>query len=33
MDGVVGLLMVLALLGLGVTATMNRIEKSLLAWQ
>jgi NitT/TauT family transport system permease protein len=33
MDGVMGLLLVLALLGLAVTAAMNRMEKSLLAWQ
>jgi ABC-type nitrate/sulfonate/bicarbonate transport system permease component len=33
MDGVMGLLVLLALLGLGVTAVMNRIERSLLAWQ
>jgi NitT/TauT family transport system permease protein len=33
MDGVMGLLFLLALLGLGVTALMNRLERSLLAWQ
>jgi NitT/TauT family transport system permease protein len=33
MDGVMGLLLVLALLGLTVTGVMNRMEKSLLAWQ
>jgi NitT/TauT family transport system permease protein len=33
MDGVMGLLLVLALFGLSVTATMNRWERSLLAWQ
>ncbi len=33
MDGVMGLLLVLALLGLSVTAAMNRMERSLLAWQ
>jgi NitT/TauT family transport system permease protein len=33
MDGVIGPLLVLALLGLSVTAVMNRAEKSLLAWQ
>jgi hypothetical protein len=32
-DGVMGLLLVLALLGLSVTAAMNRMEKSLLAWR
>jgi NitT/TauT family transport system permease protein len=33
MDGVMGLLLVLALFGLSVTAVMNRLERSLLAWQ
>jgi NitT/TauT family transport system permease protein len=33
MDGVMGLLLVLALFGLSVTAAMNRLERSLLAWQ
>ncbi len=33
MDGVMGLLFLLALLGLGVTAIMNRLERSLLDWQ
>lgn len=33
MDGVMALLFLLALLGLGVTAIMNRIERALLAWQ
>lgn len=33
MDGVMGLLLLLALLGLGVTALMNRIERKLLDWQ
>lgn len=33
MDGVMGILMLLALLGLSITAAMNRIEKKLLAWQ
>jgi NitT/TauT family transport system permease protein len=33
MDGVMGLLLVLALFGLTVTAAMNRLERSLLAWQ
>lgn len=33
MDGVMALLFLLALLGLGVTAIMNRIERSLLSWQ
>ena len=33
MDGVMGLLLLLALLGLGVTALMNRIERKLLNWQ
>jgi hypothetical protein len=33
MDGVMGLLLLLALLGLGVTAVMNKLERALLAWQ
>ena len=33
MDGVMGLLFLLALLGLGVTTLMNRLEQSLLDWQ
>lgn len=33
MDGVMALLFLLALLGLSVTAIMNRIERALLAWQ
>lgn len=33
MDGVMGLLVLLAGLGLGVTALMNRIERALLDWQ
>ena len=33
MDGVMGLLLLLALLGLGVTALMNRIERALLFWR
>jgi NitT/TauT family transport system permease protein len=33
MDGVMALLFLLALLGLGVTAIMNRIERALLRWQ
>lgn len=33
MDGVLGLLLVLALLGLGVTAFMDALEKRLLSWQ
>jgi len=33
MDGVMGLLALLAGLGLGVTTVMNRIERSLLDWQ
>ncbi len=33
MDGVMALLFLLALLGLGVTAIMNRIERALLSWQ
>lgn len=33
MDGVMGLLLLLALLGLAVTTLMNRLERSLLDWQ
>ena len=33
MDGLMGILLVLALLGLGVTAVMNRLERALLDWQ
>lgn len=33
MDGVMGLLFLLALLGLVVTSSMNRLERSLLHWQ
>jgi NitT/TauT family transport system permease protein len=33
MDGVMGILFLLAFLGLGVTTLMNRLERSLLAWQ
>ncbi len=33
MDGVMGLLFLLAFLGLGVTTLMNRLERSLLDWQ
>lgn len=33
MDGVLGLLLVLALLGLSVTASMDALEKRLLNWQ
>jgi NitT/TauT family transport system permease protein len=33
MDGVMGLLLLLALLGLGVTTLMNRLEQSLLDWR
>ena len=33
MDGVMGLLFLLALIGLGVTTLMNRLERSLLDWQ
>jgi NitT/TauT family transport system permease protein len=33
MDGVMALLFLLALLGLAVTAVMNRIERALLSWQ
>jgi NitT/TauT family transport system permease protein len=33
MDGVMGLLFLLALIGLGITAIMNRLERSLLDWQ
>jgi len=33
MDGVMALLFLLALLGLSVTAIMNRIERALLSWQ
>lgn len=33
MDGVMGLLFLLAFLGLGVTTLMNRLERWLLAWQ
>jgi NitT/TauT family transport system permease protein len=33
MDGVMGLLLLLALLGLVVTTLMNRLERSLLEWQ
>jgi NitT/TauT family transport system permease protein len=33
MDGVMGLLFLLALLGLAVTTLMNRLERSLLDWQ
>lgn len=33
MNGVMGLLLVLALLGMGVTASMNALEKRLLRWQ
>ncbi|MBN9090486.1 MAG: ABC transporter permease [Reyranella sp.] len=33
MDGVMGLLFLLAFLGLGVTLLMNRLERRLLAWQ
>lgn len=33
MDGVMAILLLLALLGLGVTSLMNRLERSLLAWQ
>lgn len=33
MDGVMALLFLLALLGLAVTAIMNRVERALLAWQ
>lgn len=33
MDGVMGILILLALLGLSITAGMNRIEKKLLSWQ
>jgi NitT/TauT family transport system permease protein len=33
MDGVMALLLLLALMGLGVTALMNKLERSLLAWQ
>ncbi len=33
MDGVMGLLFLLAFLGLGVTSLMNRLERALLDWQ
>jgi NitT/TauT family transport system permease protein len=33
MDGVMALLLLLALMGLGVTALMNKLERTLLAWQ
>jgi len=33
MNGVMGLLFLLALLGLGVTTLMNRLERRLLDWQ
>ncbi len=33
MDGVMALLFLLALLGLAVTAIMNRVERALLSWQ
>ena len=33
MDGVMGLLLLLAFLGLAVTALMNRLERRLLDWQ
>jgi NitT/TauT family transport system permease protein len=33
MDGVMALLLLLALMGLGVTTLMNKLERSLLAWQ
>ncbi|MEQ1648909.1 MAG: ABC transporter permease [Hyphomicrobiaceae bacterium] len=33
MDGVMGLLLLLALIGLSVTSLMNRIERKLLSWQ
>jgi NitT/TauT family transport system permease protein len=33
MDGVMGILFLLAFLGLAVTTLMNRLERSLLAWQ
>lgn len=33
MDGVMGILFLLAFLGLAVTSLMNRLERSLLAWQ
>jgi NitT/TauT family transport system permease protein len=33
MDGLMGILLVLALLGLGVTAIMHRLERALLSWR
>ncbi len=33
MDGVMAILVLLALIGLGITTVMNRIERALLAWQ
>lgn len=33
MDGVMGLLFLLALIGLSITSLMNRLERSLLSWQ
>ena len=33
MDGVMGLLFLLAFLALGVTSAMNRLDRSLLDWQ
>ncbi len=33
MDGVMGLLLLLALIGLSITSLMNRLERSLLSWQ
>ena len=33
MDGVMGLLLLLALFGLSITTVMNRLERSLLGWQ
>jgi NitT/TauT family transport system permease protein len=33
MDGVMGLLFLLALIGLSITALMNRLERALLSWQ
>jgi NitT/TauT family transport system permease protein len=33
MDGVMAILLLMAILGLGVTSLMNRLERSLLVWQ
>jgi NitT/TauT family transport system permease protein len=33
MDGVMALVLLLAMMGLGVTALMNKLERTLLVWQ